>query len=144
MWFDESVLVDIQKRAAHVSVRLSSQWPASALELRTRERVTQDEWNHVAVVSDGTGKASGLKLYINGIAAETDILKDQLVRLHRERLPNCRSASKSPNAKPFSGGLDDLRFYARTLAAADVKAHSARLPDSVIAIRCWRATLQSR
>ena len=78
MWLDEPILVDIQKRAAHVSIRLSSQWPVVALELRTRERVTQGEWNHIAVVSDGTGKASGLALYMNGLRAETDVRPDRL------------------------------------------------------------------
>ena len=127
MWFDEPVLVDIQKRAARVSVRLSSQWPASAVELRTRERVTQGEWNHVAVVSDGSGQASGLKLYINGTAAETDVLKDALsgpITTTAELLIGV----KEPDAKPFVGGLDDLRFYARPLTSADVKATAIDYP----------------
>ena len=95
IWLDEPVLVGIQKRAAHLSIRLSSQWPSSALELRTRERFTQGEWNHLAVISDGTGKASGLTIYVNGIRTETDILHDQLSG-PTANTADLRSASKSP------------------------------------------------
>jgi hypothetical protein len=121
MWFDESVLVDIQKRAAHVSIRMSSQYPASVLELRTRERVTQGEWNHIAVVSDGTGKASGLALYVNGVRAETDIIKDSLSGSIANN-GELQIGVKEVDAKPFAGSLDDLRFYDRAVSAEDLNA----------------------
>ena len=57
---------------------MSAQWPAQALELRTRDAVTQREWNHVAVVSDGTGKALGVTIYLNGLAVPTEVVKDTL------------------------------------------------------------------
>ena len=53
------MLVDIQKRAAPVSPALVPV-AGPTLELRTRERFTQNEWNHIAVVSDGIGKGIGL------------------------------------------------------------------------------------
>lgn len=127
VWFDEPVLVDIQKRAARVVVRLTSQWPASALELRTRDRLTQNEWTHIAIVSDGTGKASGLKLYVNGLPAETDVLKDQLAGSISNDA-ELRIGVKEPDAKPFAGGLDDLRFYARALSTEEVKATGIDYP----------------
>ena len=76
--------LDIQKRAARVIVRLSSQWPDIRLELRTRDRVTQNEWNHLAVVSDGTGKGVGIALFTEWIAAETDILRRHTLRRNSE------------------------------------------------------------
>jgi hypothetical protein len=127
MWFDEPVLVDIQKRAAHVSLRLSSKWPEAALELRTRQRVTQGEWNHIAVVSDGGGKASGLKLYVNGLPAETDVVKDSLSG-SIANTSELQIGVKEPNAKPFAGGLDDLRFYDRALTGSDLKATAIDYP----------------
>ncbi|HYI93134.1 MAG TPA: DUF1553 domain-containing protein [Bryobacteraceae bacterium] len=127
IWLDEPILVDIQKRAARISVRLSSQWPSSALELRTRERITQNEWSHIAVVSDGSGKASGLALYINGLPTATDVLSDRLsgpIVNDAELL----IGAKEPEAKPFTGGLDDLRFYARTLSAKEIRTTAVDYP----------------
>ena len=67
MWLDDPCWWTFRSVPRRSRSGLSSQWPSSALELRTRERVTQNEWNHIAVVSDGTGKASGLTLYVNGV-----------------------------------------------------------------------------
>jgi hypothetical protein len=127
VWFGDSVLVDIQKRAAPVIVRLSSKWPASAVELRTRERFTQGEWNHVALVSDTTGKASGLAIYVNGVAAETDIVKDELAG-SIANTAELQIGVKEPDAKAFAGGLDDVRFYTRTLTPAEIKSTAVDYP----------------
>jgi hypothetical protein len=121
IWLDTAVLVDIQKRAARISVRLNSQWPESALELRTRERVTQGEWNHFAVVSDGSGRASGITMYVNGTPVETDIIKDQLAG-PIGNTSELQIGMKEPDAKPFAGSLDDLRLYERGVSAPEIKA----------------------
>jgi len=123
VWLDQPVLVDIQKRAATVRVRLSSQWPASTLELRTRKRVTQNEWSHITIVSDGSGKASGLSLYLNGLPAETEIVHDQLSGPVTNEA-EVRIGVKEPDSKAFAGGLDDLRFYERALNAEEIR-HTA-------------------
>ena len=128
MWLDEPVLVDIQKRAARVIVRLSSQWPTSAIELRTRDRVTQNEWNHLAVVSDGTGKASGIALYSEWIARwrwmYSETLSPAKYRITRE----LRIGVKEPEAKAFTGGLDDLRFYRRAISPEEARDTAVNYP----------------
>jgi hypothetical protein len=127
MWLDEPILVDIQKRAARVIVRLSSQWPESAIELRTRDRVTQNEWNHLAVVSDGTGKASGIALFLNGSRVETDVLRDTLSGEITNK-GELRIGVKEPEAKAFTGGLDDLRFYDRAISPEEAKDTAVNYP----------------
>ena len=58
---------DIKSERAHLNVRLTSQWPESAIQIRTKPRACiLGEWYHVAVTYDGSGKAAGLALYING------------------------------------------------------------------------------
>jgi hypothetical protein len=120
IWLTDYVLVDIQKRAGRLNLRLSSQWPENALELRTRERFVQNEWIHVAFVSDGTGRASGLKLYVNGSLTDTEVVKDSLSGPISNEA-ELRIGVKEPESKAFTGGLDDLRFYTRALAAGDIK-----------------------
>jgi len=127
IWLEDPVLVGIQKRAALLTVRLSSHWPSSALALRTKERFTQNEWNHVALVSDGAGKAAGLTLYVNGKRAETDIVHDQLSGPTTND-SELRIGVKEPDTKAFSGGLDDLRFYARALSASEVRHTAVEYP----------------
>lgn len=127
MWFGEPVLVDIQKRAAQVSIRLSSQWPVSALELRTRQQFTQGEWNHIALVSDGTGKTDGYRVYLNGQLAETDIIKDSLSG-PIGNTADLQIGVKEPDAKAFVGGLDDFRFYSRPLSVSELESTAKDYP----------------
>ena len=116
--FDDIVLVDIQKWAARLTVRLLSDAPAGALEVRTRERLTLGDWYHVAFSYDGTGKAAGLRLYLNGRLLETDVVRDTLAGPIRTEAA-LRVGSQALGA-PFRGQLDDLRLYNRVLGADEV------------------------
>ena len=114
----------------HSEARRPDQLPAHvtvadiALELRTRERFMQNEWDHIAVVSDGSGKAAGLTLYVNGAPAETDIVQDTLTG-PIANAAELRIGAKEPDAKAFAGGLDDLRFYDRALSLESRSRHTA-------------------
>ncbi len=127
IWLDAPVLVDIQKRAAHVVLRLTSQWPDNAIEIRTRNRVVQRDWSHVTLVSDGSGKAAGIQIYLNGVPAETEVVKDRLTG-STSTTAEIRIGGKEPNAKTFSGNLDDLRFYQRMLNPAEIRETGVDYP----------------
>ncbi len=127
IWLDDPDLVDIQKRAAFVSFRLTSTWPGSAVQLRTKQRVVQRDWTHVAIVSDGSGKASGITLYLNGEPAAVDLVKDSLTG-ETTSTAEVLIGNKEPDSRPFSGNLDDLRFYNRALAATEVRTTGIDYP----------------
>ena len=40
--------------------------PSGGIRVRTRERLHYGDWYHVAVTSDGLGKAAGVKVFVNG------------------------------------------------------------------------------
>jgi hypothetical protein len=115
VWLEDTVLVDIQKRSQKLTFRLTSQGPDSALVVRTKQRFAQGEWSHVAVVADGKGKASGLKIAVNGHPVELDVLKDALAGT-AETKAELQIGVAEPGAKRFAGSLDDLRFYSRMLS----------------------------
>ena len=55
-------------------------WPGNAISIRAKEPVKLNEWTHVVVTNDGSSKASGLKLFVNGKLAAVDVIKDHLTR----------------------------------------------------------------
>jgi Protein of unknown function (DUF1553)/Protein of unknown function (DUF1549)/Concanavalin A-like lectin/glucanases superfamily/Planctomycete cytochrome C len=117
--FDDIVLVDIQRWAARLNVTVVGDTPASAIRLRTRERLTLGDWYHVAMSYDGSGKAAGLRLYLNGKLLTPEIVRDTLAGSTRSAAPlRVGSPSLGP---PFRGQLDDLRLYTRVLAPAEVE-----------------------
>ena len=55
-------------------------WPGNAISVGVRRQLPVNEWVHVTVVSDGSSRAAGLSIYVNGVRAETDVIRDSLTR----------------------------------------------------------------
>ncbi len=75
---DDMELYDIQRWAARLTITLTSEAPANAIQVRTRERLKQGEWNHVVMSYDGSGKAEGLAIYANGKRLAVDVVRNAL------------------------------------------------------------------
>ncbi len=127
---DDIALVGIQKWAARLSVRIAGDSPDQAIEVRTRERLRLGDWYHVALTYDGSGKAAGLALYLNGVRLETDIARDALDGSCATDAP-LRVGSKTLG-RPFVGQLDDLRLYNRALTPQQVEDLAIHHPMRVI------------
>jgi mono/diheme cytochrome c family protein len=128
--FDDIKLVDIQRWAARLSIRIASDSPDSAIEVRTRERLTLGDWYHVAFTYDGSGKAAGVNLYLNGERLGLDVVRDAL-RGPIKTDAALRLGSK-PLGAPFVGQIDDLRLYNRTLTPVQVEDLAVHYPMRVI------------
>ena len=57
---DDMELFDIQRWAGRLTVTLTSEAPANAIQVKTRERLRQGDWTHVVMAYDGSGRAGGL------------------------------------------------------------------------------------
>ena len=55
-------------------------WPGNAVSIRTQQEITPQRWTHVAVSYDGSSRASGLRIYVDGQVAETEVVRDGLTR----------------------------------------------------------------
>ncbi len=104
------------------TVHLIHQWPDNALKVRTREAFPKDQWMHVAVTSDGSGTAAGLKVYVNGRVRDVEVEKDQLTGSIATSEP-LRIGSRAGEAV-FSGGVDDLRVEDRALTAEELRSRT--------------------
>ncbi|MEX0904244.1 MAG: DUF1553 domain-containing protein [Balneolaceae bacterium] len=49
-----------------VSLRLIHGWPYNSIQVITENKLDTDEWSHVTVSYDGSSKAEGINIYING------------------------------------------------------------------------------
>ena len=61
-----------------VEVRSAVHWPAYSVNIVTRKGLPPGEWQHVAVASDGSTRASGFHIYLNGEECLPDIIHDDL------------------------------------------------------------------
>jgi hypothetical protein len=108
------------KRGAEMFVRLSSDWPNNAIEVKTKLPVTFVDRHHFAVTYDGSGKAAGLKVFVDGKERELIATKDSLSGSIKTNQPLTIS---NPNLgyQPYNGSLDDLRIYSRTIDEREIK-----------------------
>lgn len=91
-------------------------WPGNAIAVRTVDEVPRGQWAHIGVSYDGSGDASGMKLYINGLPARCE-----MARNHLYKSPENGGSGFSFGARFRSAGLkgallDELRVYNRPLA----------------------------
>jgi hypothetical protein len=97
-----------------------------AIQVKTRARLTAEEWVHVLVTYDGSRKAAGIRIYLNGVLAETQVLNDSLQPGDSIRTPvGMQLASRGDDTGRLpETRYQDLRFYRRALSPDEV----ARLP----------------
>jgi hypothetical protein len=101
-----------------VEVHLVNTWPTNAIKVSTRRRISRDEWSHVLVTCDGSGKAAGVKVYFNGESVGLDVHTDSLSGTITTGQP--LRLGKRSTAFALHGALTDVRFYRRALPPAEV------------------------
>ena len=67
-------------RDGYLSTSLIHFWPGNAINIRTTAKLPKNEWLHVTITYDGSTRAGGLEIYIDGKLAETEIHKDNLYK----------------------------------------------------------------
>ena len=68
---------------------------------------------------------------MNGVPAETERILDKLTG-EVANTADLQIGAHEPGAKPFAGGLDDLRFYDRALSGSEIKTAAIDYPVQAI------------
>ncbi|MBS1810090.1 MAG: DUF1553 domain-containing protein [Acidobacteria bacterium] len=119
-------LIDVQRRAPHINIRLTANWPDNAIHVRSKDLIRIVDWGHVLVTYDGSGKAAGIKLYFNGKSAELEVVKDSLTGSIKTEA--ALMIGDKSFGRPYNGQLDDLRFYNRVLTTEDAEQLAIHYP----------------
>ena len=114
---------DTLRREYDLTVRLSS-GPSEAIVVKPENRLVDakgsDSAYHVAISYDGSGRAEGVRFYLNGQSVQAAILQDTLAGSPKTDAPLEIGAVRFGNR--YTGTLDDLRIYSRTLDNATIEA----------------------
>ena len=95
-------------------------WPGNALRVRTQSELPVQEWTHVTITWDGSGRAAGLKLFVGGQPAEVDIVRDNLYKNITGSGGDNIAIGERFRDRGFKGGrVDDFRVYDRELTALE-------------------------
>ena len=109
-------------------LRLSAGNAGNELRVRATTPVELRRWQHLLVAYDGSQRAAGVTLFIDGRALQTDVMNDRLRgSYHTDEPLRIGGYAQSP----FRGMLDEVRIYARkvTEVEAGMLAGSHPLDD---------------
>ena len=110
---------DLEFQGLRPSVHLFHQGPEEGIQVQAKKDLPASVFTHLAFTYDGSGKAAGLKLYLNGATVEVTVKADHLTGSIKTGAPFSIGRSGGARA-PFTGRVDDLQIYERSLSATEV------------------------
>ena len=104
-------------------------WPGNAIAVRARQALPLNKWSRLTVTYDGSSRAAGIRLYLDGVRMSTEVVRDRLVKdISYRPEAGDRSADTHPltlaarfRDSGFKNGLiDDLQIFNFELTAAEI------------------------
>lgn len=119
---------DIWMEGGAIGMHLVHKWPENAAKAVSRARLTSTKWQHVVISYDGSSKAEGIKIRIDGNEAATSITSNTLTETIRTKVP-FSVGKRSSGATTVTAQIQDVRIYKKVLAADELKeiGHLTRL-----------------
>jgi Protein of unknown function (DUF1553)/Protein of unknown function (DUF1549)/Concanavalin A-like lectin/glucanases superfamily/Planctomycete cytochrome C len=111
---------DLWTENGRLAVHIVSKWPEDALKVVTRDPFPANDWVHLFATYDGSGKASGVSLYVNGQPQPVEVAVDALKGSIRTKTSWTLAQRSGAGARLNNLMLQDARVYGRTLNAGDV------------------------
>ncbi len=112
------------------TVGLIHMWPGNAIKVRSREPLSTNSWAHVTVTYDGSSRAAGVALYVNGAPVAVDVVRDGLWKdfTYGGGEPDVSIGFRMRDNGFKEGRVDELRLYNRALTPLEA-AHIAGRDD---------------
>lgn len=107
--------------AGKLSWSLIHFWPGNAMRIRTVKPIATNKWLNVTVTNDGSSRASGLAIHIDGQRAETEIVRDKLTKTITGGGGNNISIGARMRDRGFTNGMvDEFKVFKRELTPIEI------------------------
>jgi len=122
-------------------------WPGNAIGIRAHETIPLNEWTQLTLTYDGSSRASGLKIFVNGNAAEVEILHDTLSKdiMHRAEWGDSEAgsipltlAARFRDAGFKNGLIDEFQIFDRCLTPLEIAANGSGANETLNAEKTQR------
>ncbi|MCY2996063.1 MAG: DUF1553 domain-containing protein [Planctomycetota bacterium] len=110
LWFEQG----------RVGTHLVDHWPDDALKVVSNNPIKSGEWAHVLVTYDGSGRAGGVRVYVNGQPQPTSTQADTLKGTIRTTVP-LTIGQRHTSQRLEGAAIQNLRIYGRVLTAEEVQ-----------------------
>ncbi len=114
-----------------VTWTLARELPGCGASITTKQTIPTGDWSHITVTNDGSRKAAGLKIFINGQPAETTTVRDNLTRDYL--IGDDLSFTARGRDIGLRGGMvDEIHIHTRVITPLEVAAIHVGKPISQI------------
>ena len=112
---------DVWLERGKIGTHLIHSWPNNAIKVMTETTVPSEVWQHVGVTYDGSGKAAGVFIYLNGkLQKKAKPAHDGLSDSIKTDMPFLVGGRN--NETKFKGAIDDVWIYERVLSESEIAA----------------------
>lgn len=101
------------------AVHLVNHWADNGLKVIAKEPMPLNAWHHVLATYDGTSKAAGVAIYVDGQPQTLDVVNDSLSATIATEQP-LRFGRRQASCE-FHGKIDEVQFYRAQLSAEDAQ-----------------------
>jgi hypothetical protein len=111
---------DIWLEAEKPAIHIIHKWSEDAVKVVANDPLTVGQWNHLLVSYDGSGKAAGVRIYVNGRQQATAVQVDRLSNTVRTQVP-FKVAQRHTGQRLDELAIADVRLYGRAVQPIDAE-----------------------
>ena len=104
-----------------LSAALIHFWPGNAMRVLSRDEISTNRWMHVSVTYDGSSRAAGLKLFVDGEEQAVEIVRDKLTRTIDSSPKELALGQRFRDNGFKNGQIDELKVFSGELTSVEVK-----------------------
>jgi hypothetical protein len=113
---------------------INTRWISGVSTIETRRALKPGEWVQITLTNDGTRRAAGMKIYLNGEEQAVDVIRNTNSNVANRNQNTAMRIGYSKHAGYWNGQVDELRFYtSRTLSPDEAELLAVRESPAAIA-----------
>jgi hypothetical protein len=128
---------DLMLTGGILEARFYRVWPGNAIGVRAAAPIAPGQWKHIAISYDGSSKAAGLRLFLNGEELAAVTTRD---KIHKRASVAVGHSGPLTLGERFrdrgfkDGDIDELRIFDRALSALEIQnMHDGHALDAALA-----------
>ena len=101
------------------------------IQVRNSSAINDGNWHHILATYDGSGDASGAKIYIDG-SLDTNIITDTFTGSSSSS-GNLQISARNGTSFPFNGSQDDVAIFSSDKSASASSIYNSGVPSNLSA-----------
>jgi len=112
---------DVWLQGGRPGLHMVNKWPDNAFKALGRKAIEPNRWTHLLITYDGSSRAEGIAIYLDGKAQDVERGPNKLSETIRSKAP-FKIGQRKKGDHLEKAGVQDLRMYSRMLNAEEIIA----------------------